>query len=124
MNSSLTRRKPPSQLRAEAAARTQRWRDLHPGRPDPRAVDRILLQALLLRLVDERIVPREVAAALVASVVEASVEGLRRTGIDPVEARRAVGRRLGAHRGGLTVRDALRDAALRRGDEASRERTA
>ena len=124
MNTTLTRRKSPSQLRAQAAARTQRWRDKHPGRPDPRLVDRILLEALLLRVVDESVVPRQVAAALVASVVEASVEGLRRTGVDPAEAKKAVGRRLGDHRSGLTVKDALTDAAFRRETTASQTHTA
>ncbi|MEH6718454.1 MAG: hypothetical protein V7704_06190 [Aurantimonas endophytica] len=122
MNIELTKRKSPSQRRAEAAARTERWREKNAGRPDPRLVDRMLLEALLHVLngspgtkVDTKL--------LITETVDAAIAGLRRKGYRTGDARQAVGRRIGDHQSGRCVSAALNEARIWRDLEASRMNT-
>lgn len=111
MNNSLTKRKSPSQRRADAAARTERWRQQNAGRPDPRLVDRMILEGLLHTLHASPTMSAE-AKRLLSETAEAAIAGLRRKGYRTGDAKQAVGRRIGDHRSGRCVRAALDEAAL------------
>lgn len=119
MNNSLTKRKSPSQRRAEAAARTERWREKNSGRPDPRLVDRMILEALFHVLSEAPGVSLDVRS-LITETVSAAVAGLERKGYRGGASRQAVGRRIGDHQNGLCVRAALSEKAMWRDLEATR----
>lgn len=110
MNFALTNRKSPAQRRAANRERAQRWRDSHTERPDPRLVDRLLLQGLVHTLTDGDVL-RPGATEILGETVSAAVAGLCRKGVPVVEAKRAVGRRIGEHKSSPTVRAALSEAA-------------
>ena len=121
MNKPLTKRSP-SQRRAEAAARTERWRQQNAGRPDPRLVDRLLLESLLYVLGESPGMTLD-ARSLITETVDAAVAGLKRKGVRGRDARQAVGRRIGDHQSGRCVRAALDEAAMWERLEASRMNT-
>jgi hypothetical protein len=122
MNVALTKRKSPSQRRADAAARTERWRQQNAGRPDPRLVDRMILEGLLHTLHASPVMSEE-AKRLLSETVDAAIAGLKRKGYRTGDARQAVGRRIGDHQGGRCVRAALDEAAMWTALEASRMNT-
>ena len=121
MNNSI-KRKSPAQRRAEAAARTERWRQQNPGRPDPRLVDRMLLEGLFHVLSETPGMTLD-AKSLIVETVDAAVAGLKRKGVRGRDARQAVGRRIGDHQSGLCVRAALSEKAMWRDLEAARMNT-
>jgi len=118
MTNPLTR-KSPSQRRADAAARTERWRQQNPGRPDPRLVDRMILEAFLHVLGGSPGLKLD-ARLLITETVDAAVAGLRRKGYRTGDARQAVARRIGDHQSGRCVRAALEEAVMWQRLEASR----
>ncbi|MEO9787553.1 MAG: hypothetical protein ABJF67_08085 [Aurantimonas coralicida] len=119
MNVALTKRKSPAQRRAEAAARTERWREKNSGRPDPRLVDRMLLEGLFHVLGESPGLKLD-ARLLITETVDAAVAGLKRKGYRTGNARKAVGRRIEDHQSGHCVRAALGEAAMWRDLEAAR----
>ncbi|MDE0925400.1 hypothetical protein [Aurantimonas coralicida] len=122
MNVALTKRKSPAQRRAEAAARTERWREKNSGRPDPRLVDRMLLEGLFHVLGETPGMTLD-ARSLIVETVDAAVSGLKRKGYRGGASRQAVGRRIGDHQNGTCVRAALSEKAMWRDLEAARMNT-
>ncbi|MCC4298420.1 hypothetical protein [Aurantimonas coralicida] len=118
MNNSI-KRKSPSQKRAEAATRTEQWREKNAGRPDPRLVDRMILEGLF-HVLSETPGLRIDARSLITETVDAAVAGLKRKGYRTGDSRQAVGRRIGDHQNGICVRAALSEKAMWRDLEATR----
>ncbi|HDZ71461.1 MAG TPA: hypothetical protein ENH55_01395 [Aurantimonas coralicida] len=108
-------RKSERQVRRERADSTAAWRERTRHRPDPRVVDRALLEAIVVVLVDTKIVPPATAMAIVEKATEAAVLGLVRQGYGEKTSRARIGKRLGEHhRTGKTsvVKSALREVGL------------
>ncbi|HDZ72267.1 MAG TPA: hypothetical protein ENH55_05710 [Aurantimonas coralicida] len=108
-------RKSERQLRRERADSTAAWRERTRHRPEPRVVDRALLEAIVVVLVDKEFVPTATAMAIVEQATEAAVLGLVRQGYSDGTARIRIGKRLTEHhRVGKTsvVKAALREVGL------------
>lgn len=111
----LEPRKSERQVRRERADSTAAWRERTRHRPEPRVVDRALLEAIVVVLVDKEIVPTATAMAIVERATEAAVLGLVRQGYSEKTSRVRIGKRLGEHHGtGKTsvVKAALREVGL------------
>ncbi len=92
-------RKSERQVRRERADSTAAWRERTRHRPDPRVVDRALLEAIVVVLVDTQVVPPATAMAIVEQATEAAVLGLTRQGYGEKTSRMRVAKRLGEHHG-------------------------